>query len=96
MATLIQDFALRLPYFRPIEREYGPATSGESKAASARGLFGSKESGGENCTGPAGSAEAVQSESKEAGGSGSSVERSLALCERPCVGQAGRSSSSAR
>jgi hypothetical protein len=47
------DFALRLAGLRPIEREYGSATSGANKAAPARSLSGTKESGRQNCARPA-------------------------------------------
>src|SRR4051812_22365776 len=43
-----RDFALRRTSFRPIEREYGSATSGASEAPPPRRLFGTKESCREN------------------------------------------------
>jgi hypothetical protein len=64
------DFALRLPVIRPIEREYGSATSGANEAAPARSLFGTKESGGEDRARPARSAQTDKSETEEAGASG--------------------------
>jgi hypothetical protein len=56
------DFALRLPVIRPIEREYGSATSGKNEAAPPRGVFGAKESGRQNCPSPAGGAEGDEGE----------------------------------
>ncbi len=53
--------------FRPIEREYGSATSGESEAAPAVGLFGTKESRGKSCARSARNAEAHKGETEEAG-----------------------------
>jgi hypothetical protein len=61
------DFALRLTGLRPIERAYGSATSGANKAAPARSLSGTKESGRQNCARPAGNSEADKSEAQEAG-----------------------------
>ncbi|HZE13399.1 MAG TPA: NYN domain-containing protein [Chthoniobacterales bacterium] len=60
------DFALRLTGLRPIEREYGSATSGANKAAPARSLSGTKKSGRQNCARPAGDSEADKSEAQEA------------------------------
>jgi hypothetical protein len=68
--NLIQEFALHPSYFRPIEARYGSATSGENEAATASGLFGTKESRGKSCARPAGSDEAGQGENKETGGCG--------------------------
>src|SRR5438045_8945553 len=62
------DFALRPIGIRPIERDYGSATSGESEAAPARGLFGSKEISRKNCPGPAGTAEGDEGKTEETGG----------------------------
>jgi len=50
------DFALRLCAIRPIERDYGSATSGANETAAARGLFGTQESRGENRACPTGNA----------------------------------------
>src|SRR5436190_19240398 len=43
-----REFALRRTSFRPIEREYGSATSGASEAPPARRLFGTEKSRREN------------------------------------------------
>jgi predicted RNA-binding protein with PIN domain len=59
---------LRPSVIRPIERDYGSATSGANEAASARGLLGTKESGGENRARAAGNAEGGQGETEEASG----------------------------
>jgi uncharacterized protein len=59
---------LRLAGIRPIERDYGSATSGANKAATARGLSGTKESGRQSCAGPARNAESHQGEAQEASG----------------------------
>jgi len=59
---------LRLLGIRPIERDYGSATSGESEAAPARGLFGSKEISRKNCPGAAGSAEGTEDKTEKTGG----------------------------
>jgi hypothetical protein len=64
------DFALRGSIIRPIERDYGSATSGESEAAPARGLFGAKKSGRESCPSPARNAEAHESKTEKANGGG--------------------------
>jgi hypothetical protein len=68
MAISFRDFALRPPYFRPIEARYGSATSGENEAAPAGGLFGTKESRGKSCARSAGSDEAGESKIKETTG----------------------------
>jgi predicted RNA-binding protein with PIN domain len=62
------DFALRPIGTRPIERDYGSATSGTNKAAPARGLSGTKENGCQSCAHPAGNAEGDKSEAQEASG----------------------------
>jgi hypothetical protein len=64
------DFALRPGGIRPIERDYGPATSGESEAAPARSVQGAEKSSCENCPGAAGSAQAHEGETEEADGGG--------------------------
>ena len=58
---------MRLSAIRPIERDYGPATSGANKAAPARSLLGTKESGGENRARPEGNAQTDKGETEEAG-----------------------------
>jgi hypothetical protein len=64
------DFALRLSGIRPIERDYGSATSGANEAAAARGLSGTKENRCESCARSAGNSEGGKAETQEAGGSG--------------------------
>jgi predicted RNA-binding protein with PIN domain len=51
-----------------MEARYGSATSGESEAAPARGLSGTKESRGQSCARSARNAEADESQDKETGG----------------------------
>jgi len=59
---------LRLSVIRPIERDYGSATSGANEAAPSRSVFGTKESGGENRARPARNAQADKGETEEADG----------------------------
>ena len=75
---------LRLPAIRPIERDYGSATSGANEAASARGLLGTKESGGEDCARPAGNPQGDEGEAQEAS-SGRCDERSVARLGLPAA-----------
>jgi hypothetical protein len=60
--TVAGDFALRGAVIRPIERDYGSATSGQSEAAPARSLFGAKKSGCQKRSGPAGNAQTDKGE----------------------------------
>jgi hypothetical protein len=69
------DFALRPGGIRPIERDYGPATSGENQATPARSLQGSKKGSCENGPGAAGTAQAHQGKTEKAAGGG--AERQL-------------------
>jgi hypothetical protein len=75
---------LRLSVIRPIERDYGSATSGANEAASARGLLGTKESGGEDRARPAGNTQGDEGETEEAD-SGRGGERSLARLGWPAA-----------
>jgi len=62
------DFALRATGIRPIERDYGSATSGANKAAPARSLSGTKESGRENRARSPGNSKADKSKAQETSG----------------------------
>jgi len=75
---------LRLSAIRPIEREYGSATSGANEAAPARGLLGTKESGGEDRARPAGNAQGDEGKTEEAS-SGRCDERSVARLDLPAA-----------
>lgn len=61
---------MRLRAIRPIERDYGSATSGANEAAAACSLLGTKESGGEDSARPKGNAQTDKGETQEAGGGG--------------------------
>ena len=60
-------FALRPGSFRPIEREYGSATSSASETPPAHGLFGTKENGRESRRASPRVAEADEGEIQETG-----------------------------
>jgi uncharacterized protein len=64
------DFALRATGIRPIERDYGSATSGANEAAAARGLSGTKKNRCESCARSTGNAEGRKAEAQEASGGG--------------------------
>lgn len=59
---------MRLRVIRPIERDYGSATSGANEAAPARGLLGTKKSSGENCAHSAGNSQGDEGKAKETSG----------------------------